>query len=120
MPNPRPLSLIAAPTNLGLRPPEPTAVPGTAKAPEALRAVGLWDRMANIADDPVADIDVDLARIVAAEKQTSERLLLNVTLVLAVVTTGVLVYEFFWYILAIGAIALAGLIISDNIRELRG
>ena len=51
MPNPRPLSLIAAPTNLGLRPPEPTAVPGTAKAPEALRAAGLWDRMADIADD---------------------------------------------------------------------
>lgn len=49
-----------------------------------------------------------------------ERLLLNVTVILAVVTTGVLVYEFFWYILAIGAIALAGLIISDNIRELRG
>lgn len=33
--------LVAAPTNLGLRPPIPTAVPGTAKAPEALREAGL-------------------------------------------------------------------------------
>lgn len=48
-----------------------------------------------------------------------ERLLLNVTVVLAVIATGVLVYEFFWYILAAAAIALAGLIISDNVRELR-
>lgn len=49
-----------------------------------------------------------------------ERLLLNVTVILAVITTGVLVFEFFWYLLVIGAIALAGLIITDNIRELRG
>jgi hypothetical protein len=49
-----------------------------------------------------------------------ERLLLNVTVMLAVVTTGVLVYEFFWEILVIGSVALAGLIITDNIRELRG
>lgn len=41
-----PVDLIAAPTNLGLRPPEPGAVPGTAKAPEALREAGLFERMA--------------------------------------------------------------------------
>ena len=49
-----------------------------------------------------------------------EGLLLNVTVILAVITSGVLVYEFFWYILATAAIALAILIISDNVRELRG
>jgi len=38
------LSLIAAPSNLGLRPPEAGAVPGTAKAPEALREAGLYQR----------------------------------------------------------------------------
>ncbi len=40
-----PYGLIAAPTNLGLRPPEPTAVPGAAKAPEALREAGLCARL---------------------------------------------------------------------------
>ena len=38
------IGLIAAPSNLGLRPPEPGAVPGTAKAPEALREAGLYHR----------------------------------------------------------------------------
>ncbi|MCW3492112.1 arginase family protein [Microbacterium sp. SSM24] len=40
------IALVAAPTNLGLRPPEPGAVPGTAKAPEALREAGLFARFA--------------------------------------------------------------------------
>jgi arginase len=45
-------SIISAPTNLGLRPPAPGATPGTAKAPEALREVGLYDRlMAQGAED---------------------------------------------------------------------
>jgi arginase len=35
------LTLISAPSNLGLRPPRAGAVPGTAKAPEALREAGL-------------------------------------------------------------------------------
>ncbi|EQD71743.1 Arginase/agmatinase/formiminoglutamase [mine drainage metagenome] len=39
------ISILAAPTNLGLRPPEPGAVPGTAKAPEALRDAGLYRRL---------------------------------------------------------------------------
>jgi arginase len=40
------LSLIGAPSNLGLRPPQAGAVPGTAKAPEALREAGLHARLA--------------------------------------------------------------------------
>lgn len=39
------LALISAPTNLGLRPPEPGAVPGADKAPEALREAGLYRKM---------------------------------------------------------------------------
>lgn len=35
------IAIVAAPTNLGLRPPEPTSTPGTSKAPEALREAGL-------------------------------------------------------------------------------
>ncbi|GMA28876.1 arginase family protein [Arenivirga flava] len=40
------IELITAPTNLGLRPPELGAAPGTAKAPEALREAGLYERLA--------------------------------------------------------------------------
>ena len=40
------ISIISAPTHLGLRPPEPGGVPGTAKAPEALREAGLHRRLA--------------------------------------------------------------------------
>jgi arginase len=40
------LALISAPSNLGLRPPQPGSVPGTAKAPEALREAGLHSRLA--------------------------------------------------------------------------
>lgn len=36
------ISVLAAPTNLGLRPPQKTSVPGCAKAPEALREAGLY------------------------------------------------------------------------------
>ncbi len=38
------IALLAAPTNLGLRPPQPGSVPGCAKAPEALREAGLHER----------------------------------------------------------------------------
>ncbi|PZE70784.1 arginase family protein [Curtobacterium sp. MCPF17_018] len=38
------IALVSAPTNLGLRPPEPGAVPGAGKAPEALREAGLYRR----------------------------------------------------------------------------
>ena len=40
-----PISLLSAPTNLGLRPPVATATPGCAKAPEVLRAAGLYARI---------------------------------------------------------------------------
>lgn len=39
------VAVIAAPSNLGLRPPGPGRVPGCAKAPEALRRAGLHDRL---------------------------------------------------------------------------
>jgi arginase len=39
------ISLLSAPTNLGLRPPVATAAPGCAKAPEVLRAAGLYARI---------------------------------------------------------------------------
>jgi arginase len=39
------IALLSAPTNLGLRPPAPSATPGCAKAPEALRAAGLYRRL---------------------------------------------------------------------------
>ncbi|MER5391375.1 arginase family protein [Saccharopolyspora sp. NPDC002686] len=38
------IALLSAPSNLGLRPPEPGATPGAAKAPEALREAGLFTR----------------------------------------------------------------------------
>jgi arginase len=40
------IGLLSAPSNLGLRPPAPTSVPGTSKAPEALREAGLYRRLA--------------------------------------------------------------------------
>lgn len=40
------ISIVDAPTNLGLRPPAPGVVPGCAKAPAALREAGLLDRLA--------------------------------------------------------------------------
>ncbi|MGV2983765.1 arginase family protein [Microbacterium sp. AGC85] len=39
------IAIISAPTNLGLKPPQPGAVPGTAKAPEALREAGLHEEL---------------------------------------------------------------------------
>src|SRR6185369_10262542 len=41
----RRIALLDAPTNLGLRPPTPTSVPGCAKAPGALRDQGLVSRL---------------------------------------------------------------------------
>ncbi len=52
------LFLVSAPSNLGLRPPEPTAVPGTARAPEALREAGLFTRLAESVE--VVDLGVVL------------------------------------------------------------
>jgi hypothetical protein len=46
-------------------------------------------------------------------------LLVNATIILALITSGVLIYEFFWQLIIIGTIAVATLIIADNLRELR-
>jgi arginase len=43
-----PIALLSAPSNLGLRPPQPGSVPGCAKAPEALREAGLHGRFAEL------------------------------------------------------------------------
>ena len=45
------ITLLSAPSNLGLRPPERGSVPGTAKAPEALREAGLFRRFAELGAD---------------------------------------------------------------------
>jgi arginase len=42
------ITLLSAPSNLGLRPPVPGSVPGAAKAPEALREAGLFARFAEL------------------------------------------------------------------------
>ncbi|MBC7596138.1 MAG: arginase family protein [Kineosporiaceae bacterium] len=39
------ITIVSAPSNLGLRPPQPGSVPGTSKAPEALREAGLFRRL---------------------------------------------------------------------------
>ena len=49
------LTVVAAPSNLGLSPPEPTSVPGCAKAPEALREAGLHRALAARAAAGAAD-----------------------------------------------------------------
>jgi hypothetical protein len=47
-----------------------------------------------------------------------ERLLLNLTVLLAVVTAGVLVYEFFPIVVLVVVVAIALIIMTDNLREL--
>ncbi|MGE0211959.1 MAG: arginase family protein [Parvibaculaceae bacterium] len=44
-PTSRPISLIEAPSNLGLMPPAPGREPGTRNAPETLRRLGLHERL---------------------------------------------------------------------------
>ena len=39
------IAILSAPSDLGLRPPEPGSTPGTSKAPEALRDAGLVSRL---------------------------------------------------------------------------
>jgi arginase len=71
------IELISAPTNLGLRPPQPGSVPGTAKAPEALRAAGLFRRFElDGARDggvvlPGRYIDDDATRAAGARNETA-------------------------------------------------
>jgi hypothetical protein len=51
---------------------------------------------------------------------TIARLLLNVTIAAAVITVGVLVYEFFWQLTLVAIATIGVLILLDNIRELHG
>lgn len=60
------------------------------------------------------------AMIEAALRNRLHLLLLNITLLLAIVTTGVLVYEFFWEVLFIFILLVSRMIIVGNFRELRG
>src|SRR5262245_59766065 len=67
--SPRPLVLIHAPSNLGLRPLSPGREPGTWRAPQALAEAGLID---TIAPSRV----VDLPRpVYSSRKQSGTRLL---------------------------------------------
>jgi len=49
------ITLVSAPSNLGLRPPQASSVPGCAKAPEALREAGLHRALAASAPDGATD-----------------------------------------------------------------
>jgi hypothetical protein len=51
---------------------------------------------------------------------TIARLLLNVTIAAAVVTVGILIYEFFWQLTLVAIATIGVLILLGNIRELRG
>jgi arginase len=59
----RPLELVEAPSNLGLRPPAPGRQPGVRRMPEALRAAGLHARLAPAAlrrvEPPPYSFDLD-------------------------------------------------------------
>lgn len=81
------IGLISAPTNLGLRPPAPASVPGTAKAPEALREAGLYRRFAErgahergvvlpgrYADDAAPGVLRNQAAIVEHARRLAERI----------------------------------------------
>lgn len=61
--------VICAPSNLGLRPPAATAVPGTCRAPEALRDAGLWRRLQV---DPEQDLGVVLPGRYLDDAQTGK------------------------------------------------
>jgi hypothetical protein len=49
-----------------------------------------------------------------------QRLLLNLTITLAVISAVVLVYQFFWPICLFATVVIAFVILRDNLRELRG
>ena len=63
------ITILSAPTNLGLRPPAKGSVPGASKAPEALREAGLYRRLAatGAIDDgvvlPGRYVDDDASRV---------------------------------------------------------
>ena len=52
-------------------------------------------------------------------RRTVTKLMLNATIVLALASAGVLIYEFFWELSLIAITVLAGIILRDNIRKVR-
>jgi len=74
------------------------------------------------ADNPITALVLFLTAIIVVESilhRSLVRLLINVTIVLALLCTLVLVYEFFWYLTLIAVVVIAVIILWDNIRELR-
>jgi hypothetical protein len=72
---------------------------------------------------PIVAIGLVLATVLLVENILTghlERLLLNVTIVLAVPGSLVLIYEYFWQISVPAIAALAILLIVDNFREVSG
>ncbi len=81
------IALVSAPSNLGLQPPQPTSVPGCAKAPEALREAGLFRRFAEYgaqdagivlpgryADDPALGVLRNQALIIDHARRLAARI----------------------------------------------
>lgn len=72
---------------------------------------------------PIVAIGMVLATVLLVENILTghlERLLLNVTIVLAVLASLVLIYQYFWHISLLAIAALAILLIVENFREVRG
>lgn len=68
----------------------------------------------------LAFLGVALVVIEALFHKRLHLLLLNITLLLAIITAAILVYEFFWQLLAVAMVGMALMIINSNFRELRG
>jgi hypothetical protein len=72
---------------------------------------------------PIAAVGLVIGTVLLVESILTghlERLLLNVTIVLALLASLVLFYEFFWQISLIAVAALAILLIVENVREVSG
>jgi hypothetical protein len=64
-----------------------------------------------------------IAAVVVVENalhRSLQRLLLNVTIALAVISTLVLIYQFFWPLCLFAIVVIALVILRDNLREIRG
>lgn len=75
------------------------------------------------AADPVVSVLLVVGAVLLVESILTRRLarmLLNVTIVLAVLASLVLLYEYFWQVCIVAVGALALLLIVENVREVRG
>lgn len=59
------------------------------------------------------------ALIEAIFQRRLETLIIRVTLGLSIFASALLVYEYFWEIIIVAVVAVALIIIADNLRELR-